>query len=76
MEYKPGFAVRGLHYDVEKGVLLKLDSFLQIQLGTVYRGLSPVSDEEVLRLYKNRVIPIAYVESQVKHMVSCVSRLT
>jgi len=76
MEYKPGFAVRGLHYDVEKGLLLKLDSFLQIQLGSVYRGLSPVSNEEVLRLYKNRVIPIAYVESQVKNTVSCVSRLT
>ncbi|PNF26601.1 5'-nucleotidase domain-containing protein 3 [Cryptotermes secundus] len=68
LEYKPGFAVRGLHYDVEKGLLLKIDSFLQIQLGTVYRGLSPVSDEEVLRLYKNRVIPIAYVESQVKNV--------
>lgn len=41
---------------------MKLDSFLQIQLGTVYRGLTPVPDEEVLRLYKNRIIPIAYVE--------------
>lgn len=62
LEYKPGFAVRGLHYDIAKGVLLKLDSFLQIQLGTVYRGLTPVPDDEVLRLYKNRIIPIAYVE--------------
>lgn len=67
MEYKPGFAVRGLHYDIEKGLLLKIDSFLQIQLGSVYRGLSPVSDEEVLRLYKNRIIPIAYVEPQTKN---------
>lgn len=41
---------------------MKLDSFLQIQLGTVYRGLTPVPDDEVLRLYKNRIIPIAYVE--------------
>lgn len=54
----PGFAIRGLHYDIEKGLLLKLDSFLQIQLGSVYRGLTPVSDAEVIRLYKNRVIPI------------------
>ncbi|KAJ9593389.1 hypothetical protein L9F63_015093 [Diploptera punctata] len=68
LDYKPGFAVRGLHYDIEKGLLLKIDSFLQIQLGTVYRGLSPVPDEEVLRLYKNRIIPIAYVESQVKNV--------
>lgn len=54
----PGFAIRGLHYDIEKGLLLKLDSFLQIQLGSVYRGLTPVNDAEVLRLYRNRVIPL------------------
>ncbi|XP_046476124.1 5'-nucleotidase domain-containing protein 3 isoform X1 [Neodiprion pinetum] len=67
LEYPEGFAVRGLHYDIEKGLLLKLDSFLQIQLGTVYRGLQRVPDEEVLRLYKNRIIPIAYVEAPNKH---------
>ncbi|XP_012275020.1 5'-nucleotidase domain-containing protein 3 isoform X2 [Orussus abietinus] len=67
LEYRDNFAVRGLHYDIEKGLLLKLDGFLQIQLGTVYRGLQPVPDEEVLRLYKNRIIPIAYVEAPHKH---------
>ncbi|KAF7994386.1 hypothetical protein HCN44_003858 [Aphidius gifuensis] len=67
LEYRDDFAVRGLHYDIEKGLLLKLDSFLQIQLGTVYRGLHPVPNEEVLRTYKNRIIPIAYVESQHKN---------
>ncbi|XP_046673635.1 5'-nucleotidase domain-containing protein 3 isoform X2 [Homalodisca vitripennis] len=66
LEYTPGFAIRGLHYDIEKGLLMKIDSFLQIQLGTVYRGLSPVSDEEVLRLYKNKIIPLAYVETHGK----------
>lgn len=34
-----------IQYDIEKGLLLKLDSFLQIQLGSVYRGLSKVPDE-------------------------------
>lgn len=67
LEYRDDFAVRGLHYDIEKGLLLKLDSFLQIQFGAVYRGLQPVPDEEVLRIYKNRIIPIAYVESQNKN---------
>ncbi|XP_033225206.1 5'-nucleotidase domain-containing protein 3 isoform X1 [Belonocnema kinseyi] len=67
LEYREGFAVRGLHYDIEKGLLLKLDSFLQIQFGTVYRGLHPVPDDEVLRLYKNRIIPIAYVEAPQRH---------
>ncbi|CAG9859172.1 unnamed protein product [Phyllotreta striolata] len=67
LEYKPGFAVRGLHYDIEKGVLLKLDSFLQIQFGSVYKGLTPLSNEEVLKLYRNRIIPIAYVEGHTKN---------
>ncbi|XP_037952974.1 5'-nucleotidase domain-containing protein 3-like [Teleopsis dalmanni] len=67
LEYIPGFAVRGLHYDIEKGLLLKLDSFLQIQLDSVYRGRTKISDDEVLKLYKNRIIPIAYVEGQSKN---------
>lgn len=56
-------------YDIEKGLLLKLDSFLQIQLGTVYRGLTRVPDDEVLKLYRNRIIPVKYVEGN-KHSVS------
>lgn len=66
LEYRPDFAIRGLHYDIEKGLLMKLDSFLQIQLGTVYRGLTPVPDEQVLELYKNKIIPLAYVEGSNK----------
>ncbi|XP_067636540.1 5'-nucleotidase domain-containing protein 3 [Eurosta solidaginis] len=67
LEYIPGFAVRGLHYDIEKGLLLKLDSFLQIQLDSVYRGLTKIPDAEVIKLYKNRILPIAYVEGQSKN---------
>ncbi|XP_030378667.1 5'-nucleotidase domain-containing protein 3 isoform X2 [Scaptodrosophila lebanonensis] len=62
LDYDPTFAVRGLHYDVEKGLLVKLDSFLQLQLGSVYRGRTKVPEEEVLKLYHNRLLPIAYVE--------------
>lgn len=64
LDYTPNWAVRGLHYDIEKGLLLKLDSFLQIQFGTVYRGMTRVPDSEVLRLYRNRIIPLAYVEGE------------
>lgn len=60
--YKNHFAIRGLHYDVEKGLLLKLDSFLQIQLGTVYRGCRQLSDAEVMDIYKNRSMSRGYVE--------------
>lgn len=62
LAYPKNWAVRGLHYDIEKGLLLKLDSFMQIQLGSVYRGKTRLSDAEVLQLYKKRIIPYAYVE--------------
>ncbi|KAM4697199.1 5'-nucleotidase domain-containing protein 2-like [Rhinophrynus dorsalis] len=51
-EYMPNFAVRGLHYDINKGLLMKIDAYHYIQLGTVYRGLKPVPDEEVMDLYQ------------------------
>ena len=36
---------------------MKIDSFHQIQLGSVYKGLTPISDEEVLRIYNGSYIP-------------------
>ncbi|XP_075689896.1 5'-nucleotidase domain-containing protein 2 isoform X2 [Rhinoderma darwinii] len=50
-DYIPNFAIRGLHYDIQKNLLIKIDAFHYIQLGTAYRGLKPVPDEEVLELY-------------------------
>ncbi|XP_066452421.1 5'-nucleotidase domain-containing protein 2 isoform X2 [Eleutherodactylus coqui] len=50
-DYIPGFAIRGLHYDVQKNLLMKIDAFHYIQLGTAYRGLKPVPDEEVIESY-------------------------
>ncbi|XP_073456384.1 5'-nucleotidase domain-containing protein 2-like [Aquarana catesbeiana] len=51
-DYLPNFAVRGLHYDMNKGLLMKIDAYHYIELGTVYRGLKPVPDEEVMELYQ------------------------
>ncbi|CAL8275657.1 unnamed protein product [Boreogadus saida] len=50
-DYVPNFAARGLHYDIQKGLLMKIDAFHYIEPGTVYRGLKPVPDEEVVELY-------------------------
>ncbi|XP_061840360.1 5'-nucleotidase domain-containing protein 2 [Nerophis lumbriciformis] len=50
-DYIPNFATRGLHYDIQKGLLMKIDAFHYIQAGTVYRGLQPIPDEEILQLY-------------------------
>ncbi|KAM9754160.1 5'-nucleotidase domain-containing protein 3 [Menidia menidia] len=57
-EYIPDFAVRGLHYDVQKALLMKIDAFHYIQLGTVYRGLNPVPDEEVIAMYEGSHVPL------------------
>ncbi|XP_048347071.1 5'-nucleotidase domain-containing protein 2 isoform X2 [Sphaerodactylus townsendi] len=50
-EFIPGFAIRGLHYDVQKSLLMKIDAFHYVQLGTAYQGLKPVPDEEVIEMY-------------------------
>jgi len=60
--YDPLFPVRGLHYDVRKGLFLKIDSSCQIQLGTVYRGKQKLEDEEVLKLYKRRQLSVTQLE--------------
>ena len=41
-----------------QGLLVKMDSFHNIQLGTVYRGTTPVGDEEVLSIYEGTHVGI------------------
>lgn len=65
--YDPASVIRGLHYDIEKGILMKIDNSSRIQLGTVYRGHEQLSDAEVLRLFKKRHLPLSVVESKGPH---------
>ena len=51
------FAIRGLHYDIENCVLLKVDAYNQIQRGTVYRGKRKLSDAEVKEIYGDFSVP-------------------
>ena len=51
LEYLPKFPIRGLHMDKRRGWLMKVDSYNNIQLGTVYRGMYPVASDEVLKAY-------------------------
>ncbi|NXC12249.1 NT5D3 protein, partial [Corythaeola cristata] len=48
-DYDPNFAIRGLHYDVHRALLMKIDAFHYIQLGTVYRWvkLFPIYNKNV-----------------------------
>jgi len=64
--YDPHFPIRGLHYDVEKGLFLKVDSSHQIQLGTVHRGRHKLSNEEVIQLYNRRQLPVTFLDPNKK----------
>lgn len=63
MPYDPSFAIRGLHFDLKHGLLMKIDAYSHIQLTSVYRGHTPVSTEEVLKLYGGTHIPAHFLES-------------
>ena len=47
LKYQPNFCIRGLHYDVARSLLMKVDAFHIIQQGTVYRGLRQLEVAEV-----------------------------
>lgn len=77
--YDSSFAVRGLHFDVGRGLLLKIDSFHNIQLGSVYRGLEPIKDDEVVRLYDGTHVSVdsmnqSYGHSIVSGELCCINR--
>ncbi|GFS37240.1 5'-nucleotidase domain-containing protein 3 [Nephila pilipes] len=57
LPYQPGFAIRGLHYDMQEGILMKIDSFHQIQFESVFRGMTPLEKEEVIAIYGGSYIP-------------------
>ncbi len=69
VEYDPHGVIRGLHYDIEKGLLLKIDSINQIQPGTVYRGRMRLSNEEVKEIYTRFKIPQDYVDAGLRNGV-------
>ena len=60
--YDPNFAIRGLHYDVQNGLFLKVDNAHLIQFGTVHRGKVKLSNEEVLSIYRRRQLPVSALE--------------
>ena len=63
MKYDPGFAIRGLHFDTRKGLLMKLDSFSHIQLGTVYRGKQELNSWDMVNYYGGTHLPIDQIGS-------------
>lgn len=60
--YNPSFAARGMHFDIKRGLFLKTDAVHNIQPGTVYRGLRPLSPDQVAKVYKGTRIPDSYLK--------------
>ncbi len=54
LEYLPHFPIRGLHLDIKKGWLMKVDSYHNIQLGTVHHGMNAVDNADVVKHYGGR----------------------
>ena len=50
-EYDPEFAIRGLHFDCKRGVLMKIDFVFNINVDTVYYGRKQLQPHQVLKLY-------------------------
>ena len=62
LQYLPKFCIRGLHYDIPRSLLMKVDICNVIQLGTVHRGLHKLTDEEVWKVLRSRHIPKQLME--------------
>uniref|UniRef100_A0A5K3FB92 5'-nucleotidase domain-containing protein 3 n=2 Tax=Mesocestoides corti TaxID=53468 RepID=A0A5K3FB92_MESCO len=65
VKYDPNFLIRGLHYDIKTGFIMKVDAFKNIQSGTVYKGLRPVPYEVVQSNYNGLYIPSALLRGSV-----------
>ncbi|MCL4121554.1 UNVERIFIED_CONTAM: hypothetical protein GTU68_003795 [Idotea baltica] len=45
---------------------MKLDQFQQIQVGSIYKGLTPVSIEEISKVYGSRALSLGFVEGHLR----------
>ncbi|KAK5577614.1 hypothetical protein RB653_002557 [Dictyostelium firmibasis] len=68
IKYDPTFAIRGLHFDVNYGLLMKLDYLNNIQAGAIYHGRRPLTKEEVIQIYGSMQLKRHYCDSFLKPM--------
>ncbi len=61
-EYDPNFSIRGVHYDVLRGLLIKINSVLQIQTDAVFRGRQKLTRDEVLSVYRRKELAMSDIE--------------
>lgn len=64
LKYDSSFTIRGLHFDVKNGYMMKLNSMSRVQLGSVYKGYQRVDDFEVLDEYGGTLVDVGLVGMQ------------
>ncbi|EGG24070.1 5'-nucleotidase [Cavenderia fasciculata] len=68
LKYDQNFAIRGLHYDMRTGLLMKLDFLNNIQAGAIYYGRRSLTKEEIVTIYGSMQLRKAYCETYLKIM--------
>ncbi|EFA82296.1 5'-nucleotidase [Heterostelium album PN500] len=68
LKYDASFAIRGLHYDMKTGLLMKLDFLNNIQAGAVYYGRRSLSKEDTISVYGSMQLRKQYCENNLKTM--------
>jgi len=56
VEYDHSFIKRGVHYDINAGIFLKVDAYHRIQTDSVYEAFTPLTHEEVEKRYPSRTV--------------------
>jgi len=67
-EYDPSFAVRGLHFDCQQGVLMKLDFVFNINIETVYLGREQLQPHQVYKRYPGLHLKREYAANNLRHI--------
>ncbi|GCC32311.1 hypothetical protein chiPu_0010772 [Chiloscyllium punctatum] len=68
-DYNPNFVIRGLHYDVQKGIVMKIDAFHYIQLGTTYSAVLGRLIDSGKKLFLITNSPFSFVDKGMQYMV-------
>ena len=65
--YDPDLTIRGLHYDIYNGLLIKVNAVLQIQSDAVFRGRRQLKEEEVAKIYPAKRLSLDQLEPRDVH---------
>ena len=67
--FDPNFAIRGLHFDLRRGILLKLTFLGDVVSGAAYLGRRSLDDSVLEQIYPGMHIPQSELAQHFKHYV-------